>query len=73
MLAVALVFGFSTLTMAEEAVVENPTEKAVETLAEEPAIGDVMAEEALENKAVWVQDTVEDQEFRDGDDNDPTP
>jgi len=32
-----------------------------------------ISEAGLDNKAVWIQDTVEEQEFQDGYENDPTP
>ena len=60
-LAVALVFGFSTLAMAEAP--ENPTENAQEATDEAFDNGLRDNQTALDAKAVHIGDTIEEQEF----------
>ena len=60
-LAVALVFGFSTLAMAEAP--ENPTENAQEATDEAFDNGLRDNQTALDAKAVHIGDTIEKQEF----------
>ena len=67
MLAVALVFGFSSFVMAEGHM-EYPTENAVEALEDAHqnnlyVDGDNYVEAAIENKAVHIKNTVKNQEF----------
>ena len=65
-LAVALVFGFSTLAMADGH--DSPTGNALEALDEAHGNnlwvdGDDYVEAAIDNKAVHIKETVSKQEF----------